>query len=392
MQPTTETIIPSETHLNTDFSIVLKDTVSNKDKNVNFYTILFTWKQTKVWKTSPKRFSEFESFHNLLKHINKETSTIAFPPKLLVHSKESLEERKNGLTNYIYTVTKNPNLIQLPEVAQFFDIPFVVQLFYSNTPLELPNVSIDQIPSHLQKMYDDGKVWASHFKRLYLSLHQLHSFEEQQDFFKKNDKMFKDMKSFFEVQMNSFGQAMKEVSEPSLKEIFSTSHRIWLWIVNMPQIVHALHVLPPPTFINVVQYLNKTTGQINIPTSVTKSTGDCVKDFQNQTKSLINRITLCEVEVMKIGYVLNEEIQTKILKLSTDIKYLVDSVISYNQFTNGDNCNDLRDIYSKVTDLDIAFIGKGPTNDCQQKVGWIEAKSNSEQYYVMQELYQPFVL
>nr|BAN40596.1 hypothetical protein [Entamoeba invadens] len=394
-----DTYYGEQSAITTDFTIALKDTVSNVDKNVNFYTILFTWKQKKIWKTTPKRFSEFEAFHNLIKYVTNDPCITTLPPKLFVHTKESLEERKRGLTNYIYNITKSCHLIQIAEVRQFFEIPFVVQLYYSATPTQLPVAGENDIPESVKQMYTDGCTWATHFSRLFKNLHQLATFEEQDDFFTKNKEMVGNMRQFFQIQMDTFRQVIKEQSNQTLKDVFLTSHRIWLWTVNMPQIIHALNVMPPPTFIDLMQYLNKETGEINIPVSVTTSTGDSVRDYFNQVASLRRQAASLEKLVVKNNFVITPLTKTKIQEVWNNIKRLVEGIVEYNQFINADNCLDVKDIYIAATELDIQFsrrlgvlIDKRPEGDCVEKVGYIEAKGNDNHVFVMQELYQPFVL
>ncbi|EDR23797.1 hypothetical protein EDI_310480 [Entamoeba dispar SAW760] len=394
-----DTNTPEQNLITTDFTITLKDTVSNVDKNVNFYTILFTWKQKKIWKTTPKRFSEFEAFHNLIKYVTNDPCIINLPPKLLVHTKENLEERKKGLTNYIYSITKSSYLIQIPEVRQFFEIPFVVQLYYAAIPMQLPVVENQELPENVRQMYQDGCTWTTHFNRMYTSVHQLPTFEEQDEFFMKNRDMINNMRQFFEIQMQTFTQVIKEQNIQILKDIFSTSHRIWLWIVNMPQIIHAMNVLAPPTFIDIMKYLNKSTGELDIPASVTTSTGDSIKDYFNQITSIKKRGSELEAEVVKNGFVLSSYTKKRIIEISEEIDRLIEGVISYNQFINGDNCMDVKEMYIEATNLDIAFskrlgilIDKKPENECLQKASWIEAKGSDNQVFMMQELYQPFVL
>lgn len=386
--------------ITTDFTVSLKDTVSNVDRNVNFYTILFTWKQKKVWKTTPKRYSEFEEFNTLLKHITTDPLIIQLPPKLMIHTKEGLEQRKNGLINYIYSVTKSASLIQIPEVRKFFEIPPVVQLYYQNPPTALPSISTSEFSDEIKKMYEDGISWANHFHRTFISLHQFPSFAEQEEFVDKNKKLIDDMRQFFHAMMSTMGGLIKQQSTPMLKDVFSASHLMWMWISNMPQIVHAMNTLPPSTFIDVARYMNKDTGELVIPTSLTTTTGNTIQDFFIQIDTLRKRASALELELLNNGFVVSNFQRNKITELYEDIKVLLDGVISYNQFINADNCIDVKEMYIQATDLDIAFskrlsilIDKRAESECKEKTHFVEAKgNNNNKQYTMVEMYQPFTL
>ena len=397
-QPITQT--PSTHSITTDFTVTLKDTVSNVDRNVNFYTIHFTWKQKKVWKTTPKRYSEFEEFNTLIKHITQDPLIIQLPPKLYIHTREGLEIRKKGLMNYVYSITKSSTLIQIPEVRKFFEIPSVVQMYYQSPPQSLPDVAVSDLPESVQQMYQDGCKWANHFSKTFVALHQLPSFVEQEDYFEKNKKLVDDMRQFFHIQMSTFGKLIKEKFTQILKDVFSVSHLLWMWISNMPQIVHAMNTLPPSTFIDVTKYMNKETGEISIPTSITQTTGNAVQDYFIKIDKLKKRAAALEEEVLKNGFVANNFTKGKINELYDEIQLLLDGVISYNQFINADNCLDVKEMYLQATDLDIAFskrlailIDKRAETECKQKTKFVEAKgTNNNSEYVMVEMYQPFTL
>lgn len=387
--------------INTDFTVTLRDTVSSIDRKINFYTICFTWKQKKIWKTSPKRYSEFEEFDSVIKHISNDPLIGELPPKLVLHTKEGLEMRKKKLINYIYSITKSVDLIQIPEVRKFFDIPTIVQLYYKTVPMQLPSVSTSELPESIREMYSDGCTWTTHFQRMFTSLHQLPTFDEQENFLENENEMISNMRQFFKIQMDTFGKCIKESnSNQIIKDIFSTSHLIWVWLVNMPQIVHSMNSLPPPSFMDVMKYMNKETGELNIPTSITTTTGNTIQDFYNQIDSIRNRASLVEQDVVKNGFVISSFTKNKILELHDEIKKLVDSVVSYNQFLNAENCIDIKELYVQATDLDIAFgkrlailVDRKPEFECSQKGTFIEtSKSKDNKAFTMKEMYQPFTL
>ena len=302
------------------------------------------------------------------------------------------------MINYIYSLTKSAALIQIPEVKKFFEIPSIVQLYYQTPVMTIPSVSVHELPDSVKQMYQDGCTWASHFQKTFASLHQFPTFEEQEDFLEKNKELVQNMKQFFNIQMSTFGKLIKEQSTQILKDIFSVSHVMWMWITNMPQIVHAMNTLPPSTFIDVTKYMNKETGEITIPTSITTTTGNTVQDYFIQIDKLRKRAAHLEEEVLENGLVISANQRQKIVELYDEIKVLLDGVISYNQFINAENCIDVKEMYIQATDLDIAFsrrlailIDKRAEIDAKEKTNFVEAKGTNQQYNMV-EMYQPFTL
>ena len=303
------------------------------------------------------------------------------------------------MTEYIYNVTKNSSLIQIPVVRSFFDIPPVVCMYYTTLPMTLPSIESISLPDEIQQMYKDGEIWTKHFSRVFHQLHNIQTFNEEDEFFIKNKEMITNMTEFFKIQTETFEELMKEEGIQSVREIYTVSHKIWLWLVNIPQIVYTLYVMPPQIFIDVSNYYDKTSGEIAIPESVINSIGDNINDYNEKMDKLQERMKNMENEVVKQTYVVTTEMKKEMEEMLNEITILLDIVIALSQFIDAENCDMIRMMYNKITEIDIEFTNKlqpiiqilKPVQTIKQE-NWFKPSKGKNEIFIMQELFQPFTL